>query len=73
MTPKTADRRLEDMEVKIAFLEHTLSELDGVVRELADDNTRLKREVLELRERMQAAMGNGEAMDPERYQVPPHY
>ena len=44
-----------------------------VVRELADDNIRLKRELLELRERMQAAMGNGEAMDPERYQIPPHY
>jgi uncharacterized coiled-coil protein SlyX len=73
MNPPAADRRLEDMEVKIAFLEHTLSELDGVVRELADDNVRLKREVVELRERLQVAIGGGESMDPERYQVPPHY
>ncbi|HCH62992.1 MAG: SlyX protein [Deltaproteobacteria bacterium] len=73
MNPTSPDSRLEDMEVKIAFLENALSQLDEVVRELADDNVRLKREVAELRERMQAAMGAGEAMDPERYQVPPHY
>ena len=73
MTAQTPDPRIQDMEVKIAFLEHALSQLDEVVREVADDNVRLKREVAELRERLQAAMGTGEAMDPERYQVPPHY
>ena len=73
MTTQTPDPRIQDMEVKIAFLEHALSQLDEVVREVADDNVRLKREVAELRERLQAAMGTGEAMDPERYQVPPHY
>ena len=73
MTNPTPDTRLEDMEVKMAFLEHSLSQLDEIVRELSDDNLRLKREVAELRERLQVAMGSGEAMDPERYQVPPHY
>ena len=73
MTNPTPDTRLEDMEVKMAFLEHSLSQLDEIVRELSDDNLRLKRGVAELRERLQAAMGSGEAMDPERYQVPPHY
>ena len=73
MSPTSPDPRLEDMEVKMAFLEHALSQLDEVVRELADDNVRLKRTVAELQERLQAAMGTGEAMDPERYQVPPHY
>ena len=73
MTKRTSDERLEDMEVKMAFLEHSLSQLDEIVRELSEDNLRLKREVGELRERLQAAVGSGEAMDPERYQVPPHY
>jgi uncharacterized coiled-coil protein SlyX len=65
--------RLEDLEVKVAYLEHTLSQLDEVVRDLADDNLRLKREVAELRERLTAAVGSGPEMDPSQYQVPPHY
>mgnify|MGYP000385925135 CR=1 FL=1 len=67
----TEDPRLEAMEVKLAYLEHALAQLDEVVRELADDNLRLKREVVELRERL--ASGSGPEMDPDRYQVPPHY
>ena len=73
MTNRTPDNRLEAMEVKMAFLEHSLSQLDEIVRELSEDNLRLKRKVAELRERLQVALGSGEAMDPERYQVPPHY
>jgi len=73
MTNRTPDKRLEDMEVKMAFLEHTLSQLDEIVREVSSDNMRLKQEVADLRERLQGALGSGEAMDPERYQIPPHY
>jgi len=67
------NKRLEDLEVKLAFFEHALSQLDEVVRELADDNARLKREVTELRGRVTAAVGSGPDMDPAQYQVPPHY
>lgn len=67
------DARMEDLEVKLAFLEHALAQLDGVVRELADDNVRLKREVADLRERLNTAVGSGPQMDPAQYQVPPHY
>jgi uncharacterized coiled-coil protein SlyX len=73
MKKTTPEARLEDMEVKMAFLEHSLSQLDEIVREVSEDNLRLKREVGDLRQRLQAAMGSGEGMDPERYQVPPHY
>jgi uncharacterized coiled-coil protein SlyX len=69
----TPDTRIDDLEVKIAFLEHTLSQLDDVVRELADENRLLKREIIELRQRMMAGGNPGDEMDPERYQVPPHY
>lgn len=73
MSARTADTRLEDVEVKVAFLENTLSQLDEVIRELADDNARMSREIQELRERLQAGLSAGGDLDPEAYQVPPHY
>lgn len=66
------DTRIEDLEVKVAFLEHTLSQLDEVVRELADDNVALKRQVVELTERVKAA-SQGADIDASPHQVPPHY
>ncbi len=69
----TPESRIEDLEVKLAYLERTVTELDEVLREVADDNRRLKREMTELRERVLRAMGDGTDMDPEIHQVPPHY
>jgi len=66
-------RRVEELEIKVAFLERGLAELDEVVRELADDNARLVRVVKQLTERVAAASGGAGEVDPERYQVPPHY
>ena len=65
-------RRVEELEVKVAYLERNLAELDEVVREMADHNARLVREVKQLAERV-AASSQGGDVDPERYQVPPHY
>ena len=69
----TPERRVEELEIKVAYLERNLTELDDVVRELADENARLVREVKQLAERVAAAAGQGGDVDPERYQVPPHY
>lgn len=44
------DERLEALEVKVAFQEHTIAQLDEVVRELADRLERVQRQLTELRE-----------------------
>lgn len=65
-------RRIEDLEVKCAFLEHQLAELDGMVRELYAANAELHRQLDELRD----ARGAGDdgsltfGAGPEK---PPHY
>ncbi|MCX6956105.1 MAG: SlyX family protein [Verrucomicrobia bacterium] len=63
-------RRLEE---KIAYLERHVTEQDKAMMEMADDLTRLGRELKALRERdASGAQGGGgeEAMPDER---PPHY
>ncbi len=70
---KSPQHRVEELEIKVAYLERGLAELDDVVRELADDNARLVREVKQLVERVAASSGGVGEVDPERYQVPPHY
>jgi len=65
--------RVEELEIKVAYLERNLAELDEVVRQMADENARLVREVKQLADRVAAAAGQGGDMDPDRYQVPPHY
>lgn len=57
---------IEDLQVRLAFHEHHLAELDAVIRELRDQVDRLREEVRELRE--QRPMGDE---DPD--QKPPHY
>ena len=62
--------RVEQLEEKVAWLEHSLLELDGVVRSLQAEILGLRREVAEVQVRQQA-----EPQDPEgrTYEVPPHY
>ena len=58
--------RVEELESRMAWYERQLHELDGVVRELYDEVTRLRRELDSLREN--AAQEIGPANE-----APPHY
>lgn len=62
--------RTEKLEEKVAWLEHALLELDGVVRSLQGEIMGLRRELAEVSARQQQ-----EPQDPEArtYEVPPHY
>lgn len=62
------ERRVEDLEVKIAFLESTIDDLNDVLRTFADRVVKLESELKTLRE----------TLDLERnveggHQPPPHY
>jgi SlyX protein len=61
-------KRLEE---KIAFLERHVTEQDKAMLELADDLSRLRRELKSLRERIVGGSGDGGAMPAE--ERPPHY
>ena len=60
--------RTEKIEEKLAWLEHTLLELDGVVRGL-------QAEIIGLRRELQEVASRQEPRDPEArtWEVPPHY
>ena len=61
------DDRLETLEVKVAFQEHTIAQLDEVVRELAEKVEVLQEQLRSLREEYNA---NQPAPIDEK---PPHY
>lgn len=61
----SAPDRLDQLEVKLAYLERHLLDLDEVVRAVADDVQRLRTEVADLRD-------TG-ADDPSAMDKPPHY
>jgi hypothetical protein len=75
------DEHTVDLEMKLAWLEKYVGDLDVVVRGLSDEVVALRREVTELREAAArpasgAPGGDGEEDDEEpvlRYEVPPHY
>ena len=68
-----------DLEIKVAWLENSLAELDAVVRGLGDELGALRREVVELRATVARVPGAGdtpadaEGEDGLSYEVPPHY
>lgn len=76
--PDLADR-VTDLEVRLAFLERTLSDLDEVVRETADGIVRVRATLDDLRAQVQAAGQPGEAATGDEapggllYEKPPHY
>lgn len=69
----TADERLINLEIKQAFLERSLDDLDGVVRGLNLEVEKLHREVERL-QRLQVEAAPGAARPaPLEDEVPPHY
>lgn len=64
------EARLVEIESKIAFLEHTLDELNGVLLEVRGQIDRIEQALVQAREQLELHVG-GEA-DP-AFQKPPHY
>ena len=66
--------RLTDVEARISFLEDSLTQLDAVVREVADELALLRRSMKELRGRVDAGPETAPAANPDlQYEKPPHY
>ncbi len=61
------DRRIEDLEVKVAFQEHAVAQLDEVIQQLRLQIEALQRDLIAVREQ-QAAM-----MPPVEDAPPPHW
>jgi uncharacterized coiled-coil protein SlyX len=66
------DQRIEDLEVRIAYLEKNIADLDGVVRELGQGMTGLSQQLQELRESFSDALGEA-SRSTLGDEVPPHY
>lgn len=62
------ERRLEDLEVKIAYLEALVLDLDGLLRQVADRAADLDRELKSLRQQVLPEEVSGSAVER-----PPHY
>lgn len=63
--------RIDDLEVRYAFQEDTLRQLDEVVRQLGDELRALKAEVTELRAQLaETPEGAPNKLEDEK---PPHY
>lgn len=63
------ERRIEDLEVKLAFVEKHVSELDELVREMADAIVTLGRELAQVRAQLDVASETGSLGD----ERPPHH
>ncbi len=66
------DQRIEDLEVRIAYLEKNIGDLDGVVRELGQGLGALHQQIQELRESFSDALGEVSRTSASD-EVPPHY
>ena len=67
------DDRLTNVEEKIAYLEKFVTELDGVVREMHDTLTAVRREAGELRAQVDRQAPGDDGSDDLEAQKPPHY
>lgn len=66
------EERLTDVEIKLAFLERLVAELDDVVRDLGARVDTLRDEIAVVRERATAASAE-EGASPSSHEPPPHY
>ncbi len=65
------EKRIEDLEVRYAFQEETIRQLDQVVAELGDEIRKLRLELKELRAQVaEAPEGEPNKLEDEK---PPHY
>lgn len=69
MTDTTSDERIDDVEIKLAYQEKLISELDALVRALGARLDDALREVRELK----AALGSPEVPLGPATEKPPHY
>lgn len=67
-TPGELASRIIELEIKVAYQEHTIAALDEVVRTFADQVERLTAEVTRLRQSVEEDVEIGPPDDP-----PPHY
>ena len=65
---KSADERILELEIRIAYQDRLLSTLDEVVREFAGRVESVERELATLRQSMGGGADTGPANEP-----PPHY
>ena len=63
------DERIVELEIRVAYQDKIIAELDAVVREFSDRTLKLERELAELRATVQAAAPDVPPHDDE----PPHY
>ena len=68
MGPMSVDKNILDLEVRVAYQEKTIAQLDEVVCEFVTRIERLERELRELRETVTAAPDDDAPEPP-----PPHY
>jgi len=70
MSHEHLEQRVEELEVKFAFQDDTIHQLDLVIREQAQTIHRLQAELATVREQLKETLG---AEAPMEEQVPPHY
>ena len=70
MSQEDLQKRLEDLEVKFAFQEDTIHQLDQVIQQQATEIHSLQNDLKTVREQLKETLGP-EA--PPEEQVPPHY
>ncbi len=70
MSDDTLATRLDDLEVRYAFQDETIRQLDEVIQDMSTQVERLKNELKSVREQLKETLGP-EA--PPEEQVPPHY
>ena len=70
MNQDVLNKRIEDLEVRFAFQDETIQQLDTVIQEQAHQIERLRSELKTVREQLKDTLGP-EA--PPEEQIPPHY
>ncbi|HET9624637.1 MAG TPA: SlyX family protein [Kofleriaceae bacterium] len=68
MADNTDDERWLDLDVKLAYQERLIHDLDALVRELADRLVKTERELAEIKQALPAPVPLGPANER-----PPHY